>query len=181
MTDKEFATLYFIGVHYPINKHLSYNVKGRAYTPEYSNGKLVVGGIMKVAPQDVKVIIDKSRIFKRNQGFFETFTTDPQIAAAVKQRFDEGKTVSVSARMTVQQASQLVGVTASKEDVLNEMTVSDLQAEIERRLGNAEDKVKVSDDNTVDKQPEKKVETPVKPTGNKRKQQETKTVDEILS
>ena len=174
--NKELVPVYFIGVHYPPTKNLFYTRHQRVYRPQMVGGKLVVGGVMQVDPADVREIIKKSQVFQRNKGFFETFTTDPAIAAAVRTKYEQGQIVNISSRLSLEQASALLSPEENKKAVVEGMTVAELEAVIAQKLG----------EKTADKQPEKIVEEkpvvaekPVaKPKGKASKDSEV--VDELL-
>jgi hypothetical protein len=130
--------LYFIGIHYHPTKSLTFNVKSRIYQPERDEkGHLKIGGVMMVNEHDAKAIIDKSRVYRRNEGFFETFTLDAQIGAQVRKLAEQGRAKSVSARMTLEQALALAGQ-PSKEAVVAEMSISELEAALEAKRASAD-------------------------------------------
>jgi len=185
MADKDNAVMipmYFIGVHYPPTKSLTYNVKGHIYQPQTKDGKIVVGGLMQVNEHDVKALKDKSLVYKRGEGFFETFTTDPNIAAAVRTRYENGVLVGVSARMTLAQANALLTPEENKQAIIESLTTDELKAQLNKLLGGDPNSFIDSKDESVDKQPEKQVEEKVSAPKNGKRKPATdgEVVDELL-
>lgn len=128
MADK--IPVYYIGTHFASAKRRPvFNVKGRPYPV----GK--IGDPVLVESADVKDLMTKSRVEIRGRGLVETFTLDRDVAAAIKQRFEGGdRNASVSARVTVNEALNLVSPEMIKERAAKEFTVEELEALLDKKL-----------------------------------------------
>lgn len=163
MADKteKMVPLYFIGVHYHPTKALTFTIKNRVYQPELDEkGQLKLGGVMMVNEHDAKAVIDKSRVYRRNVGFFETFTLDAQIGAQVKRLAEQGKAQPVPARTSLAQALALAGQ-ASKEEVVAEMSVAELEAALAAKLAKTTNDALVSYTPVTEEQVAEAVDKPV--------------------
>jgi hypothetical protein len=123
MANEKQVPVYYIGVHFKnAQRRPTFNVKGVPYHAPASVGEHIM-----VAQNDVEELIEKSRAEIRGKGSVETFTTSPDVAAAVTQQFIGGKEMAVPVRVSVQDAMGMMTPEMLKERVLNEFSADELE------------------------------------------------------
>lgn len=128
------VTLYYIGVHFATAKRSPiFNHKGKLYRV----GK--IGEPVLVAERDADGLIKKGRVEIRGKGTVESFTRDPNIAAAVKRRFETGdKNAGVTVNLSMQDAVGLLTPDMLKEQISSKLSVAELEALLKQMQGEDE-------------------------------------------
>lgn len=131
-------TLYFIGTHLLRNKKTKpvFTVKNTTYPPKDEFGQVAalgVGDPLQVPEADVQALLNKGRTYIRPKGWVESFTLDPNIAASVKARWEQGQESYVSKSMSMEDALALMTPEEMNERVLSNLSLSELEAAVEAR------------------------------------------------
>lgn len=124
------AVLYYIGTHFSKTKTPPiFNVKGRFYyTPKQ------IGGSIEVADRDVDELILKAKVFDRKRRqYLQTFTRDPQIAAAIAAKHSRGEETSVAQELSLQEAVGLLDSNEMMSMIASQMSDEDLEKLLEER------------------------------------------------
>lgn len=139
MANDKRVPVYYMGVPGATRQVIS--VKQRAYTVETDprTGRPVVGGLFRdkdglnVLANDVNELLVKARYFVRGKGEMQGATTDPSVAAAVKEQAERGKLGGVPVNMSLSAALSILTTDQVREKVASDMSVEELERILEQK------------------------------------------------